>query len=80
MKKLTIVTDAWNPQVNGVVTTLNKMEEMASDYGYEVNVIHPGLFKTIPTPTYNEIRTAINPWKMSDMLHNTDYILQRKVL
>ena len=61
MIKLAIVTDAWKPQVNGVVTTLGKTGDTIQQLGHQVMVIHPGECKTIPCPTYPEIRLAINP-------------------
>lgn len=57
--KIVIVTDAWKPQVNGVVTTLEKTGDTLRSQGHEVNFITPNLFRTIPMPTYPEIRLAI---------------------
>ena len=74
VKKLILVTDAWLPQVNGVVVTLQKMVELSIDHGWRVEVIEPSQFKTIPTPTYPEIRTAINPWKIRRKLEGADSI------
>ncbi|MBA8819244.1 alpha-mannosyltransferase [Ochrobactrum sp. P6BS-III] len=59
MNKLVIVTDAWHPQVNGVVRTLTKCEEMMRTRGYEVIVVSPLDYKSIPCPTYPEIRLAL---------------------
>lgn len=39
-----------------------------------MKIIHPGMFRTIPTPTYPEIRTVINPWKLSKHLDNIDSV------
>lgn len=61
--KILIATDAWAPQVNGVVQTLTQLTQKLADQGHEVQVIHPGLFKTVPCPTYPEIRLALWPWK-----------------
>lgn len=44
-KRIVIVTDAWEPQVSGVVTTLKKMVEFAEKNGYDIVIVHPGLFK-----------------------------------
>ena len=60
--KIVIATDAWEPQVNGVVRTLGKSAETLRSFGHDVQVIHPGLFKTIPCPTYPSIRLALFPW------------------
>ncbi len=61
MKKIAIITDAWHPQVNGVVTTYAKIIPILEKRGYAVSVIHPGFFRTIPLPFYPEIRLAIFP-------------------
>ena len=59
MKKIAIVTDAWHPQINGVVTTLGRTRDHLESVGYQVKVIYPQLFKTIPCPTYPEISLAL---------------------
>lgn len=59
MKKIAIVTDAWHPQINGVVTTLGLTIENLRNFGYEVTTINPQLFKSIPCPTYPEISLSI---------------------
>jgi glycosyltransferase involved in cell wall biosynthesis len=61
--KLTIVTDAWRPQVNGVVTTLSRTSEALEALGHAVKVLSPGDHRTIPCPTYPEIRLAVWPGK-----------------
>lgn len=71
MKHLAIVTDAWSPQVNGVVTTMKVMVEEAEARGWTVTVIHPGMFKTIPLPGYPEIKVVVNPWKLGSLLPET---------
>lgn len=60
--KLLLVTDAWRPQINGVVTALAKMKDHLERDGFEVVVIHPGLFRCVPLPGYPEIRLALSPW------------------
>jgi glycosyltransferase involved in cell wall biosynthesis len=59
--KLLLVTDAWMPQVNGVVTTLVELVRELSKLGHQVTVIHPGLFKTRPCPGYAGIDLAVRP-------------------
>lgn len=59
--KIAIVTDAWRPQVNGVVTTLGKTAAMLEHMGHEVRCITPEGFKTFPCPTYPSIRLALKP-------------------
>jgi glycosyltransferase involved in cell wall biosynthesis len=57
--QLALVTDAWLPQTNGVVRTLfTTVNHLRSD-GVQVQVIHPGDFRTVPCPTYPEIRLAL---------------------
>ena len=59
--KVAIVTDAWKPQVNGVVTTLSKTGQTLGDLGHEVQFITPEIFATLPCPTYPEIRLSVAP-------------------
>jgi len=56
--KIAIATDAWHPQVNGVVRSLSTTAERLRRRGHEVLVIEPGCFRTIACPTYPEIRLA----------------------
>jgi glycosyltransferase involved in cell wall biosynthesis len=57
-QKLCIVTDAWLPQVNGVVTTLTNIVKQAENEGWEVLVIYPGMFPNISAPKYPEIKLS----------------------
>lgn len=59
--KIVIATDAWAPQINGVVTTLRKMGEELTAIGNDVKYITPESFKTFPCPSYPSIRLAILP-------------------
>ena len=59
--RLALVTDAWAPQVNGVVRTLQRTKLELEALGHRIDVISPDLFVTIPCPTYPEIRLAIFP-------------------
>ncbi len=61
--KLALVTDAWQPQVNGVVTTLVELVRELQALGHTVEVIHPGLFRTRPCPGYAGIDLAVRPSK-----------------
>ena len=75
--KIVIVTDAWKPQVNGVVTTLKQMVDYLESKGcFQVKVIEPSSFSTIPLPFYQEIRLAINPWKIDQLItcYNPDAV------
>lgn len=60
-KRILIVSDAWFPQVNGVVRTLSVVTEKLRAMGDTVEVIGPDRFRSIPTPGYAEIRLAIAP-------------------
>ena len=57
--RLALVTDAWLPQVNGVVRTLGHTIREVQAAGHEIHVISPADFRTIPCPTYPEIRLAL---------------------
>lgn len=57
--RITIVTDAWAPQVNGVVRTLERTRAELETAGHEVAVIGPHMFRSVPCPTYPEIRLAM---------------------
>ena len=57
--KILIVTDAWEPQVNGVVRTLKMTRRELERLGHQVEVISPLGFRSIPCPTYPEISLAI---------------------
>ena len=59
--KLLLITDAWTPQVNGVVTTLLELVRELELLGHPVEVVHPGLFKTRPCPGYAGIDIAVRP-------------------
>jgi glycosyltransferase involved in cell wall biosynthesis len=61
--RLHLVTDAWHPQVSGVVTALEKTKQHLERAGCEVVVIHPGLFRSVPLPWYPEVRLAVLPWR-----------------
>lgn len=57
--KIVIATDAWHPQVNGVVRSLSMTVDQMRRMGLDVDVIEPGLFATVRCPTYVEIRLAL---------------------
>ncbi|MCB0343580.1 MAG: glycosyltransferase family 1 protein [Bdellovibrionales bacterium] len=59
MPKLLIATDAWKPQINGVVRTLTNTISWLENAGYTVEVIHPNLFRNVPCPFYSEIQLAL---------------------
>jgi glycosyltransferase involved in cell wall biosynthesis len=57
--RIALVTDAWSPQVNGVVRTLGAVRRELQAMGHEVAVISPDLYASLPCPTYPEIRLAM---------------------
>jgi hypothetical protein len=59
--RIAIVTDAWKPQVNGVVQTLTKTRDELEALGHEVRMVTPDGRWTLPLPTYSEIRLAVFP-------------------
>ena len=58
-KRILIVSDAWRPQVNGVVRTLEATVESLRAHGHEVRLITPDQFRSVPMPFYPEIRLAL---------------------
>jgi glycosyltransferase involved in cell wall biosynthesis len=63
MMKIMIVTDAWEPQVNGVVRTLKQTMHELKKMGHSIEMITPLEFKTIPCPTYPDISLSLFPGK-----------------
>jgi glycosyltransferase involved in cell wall biosynthesis len=59
--RILIVSDAWHPQVNGVVRTLTTVVAELRDMGHVVDVIGPDKFRTLPCPTYPDISLSIFP-------------------
>lgn len=59
--KIVIATDAWKPQLNGVVRTLETLGDILSSFGNQVRYITPNEFKSVPLPSYPEIRLSILP-------------------
>jgi glycosyltransferase involved in cell wall biosynthesis len=57
--KIALVTDAWFPQVSGVVRTFSTTVEKLRGLGHDVQVYSPDMFRSIPCPTYPDIRLAI---------------------
>jgi len=57
--RILVATDAWHPQVNGVVRTLTMMAEAAKDFGGEVSFLTPQSFRTFALPSYADLRVAL---------------------
>ena len=68
--KIALITDAWQPQVNGVVTTLVELVRELELIGHQIEVIHPGQFKTRPCPGYAaiDLRSLDFSWEQSAQL------------
>ncbi len=64
--KVLIVTDAWRPQVNGVVRTLTTTQREMEAMGHQVDILSPLEFRTLPCPTYPDIRLSLLPGKRVD--------------
>ncbi|MAE51227.1 MAG: glycosyl transferase [Micavibrio sp.] len=62
--KVIIITDAWHPQVNGVVRTYEFLSRQLRDFGHDVKVVGPHDFKRrLPMPGYPEIELAVFPYR-----------------
>ena len=57
--RVLVATDAWHPQVNGVVRTYERLAIEAGKLGFEIVFLTPSDFRTLPCPTYPEIRLAL---------------------
>lgn len=66
MARLLIVSDAWHPQVNGVVRSLDTVGRTLKGRGYEVFYLTPEAFWTLPLPTYPEIRVSMPSLRVID--------------
>ena len=64
--RILVATDAWRPQVNGVVHTLERMSAAAREFNAEFVFLTPQGFPSLPLPTYPDIRLALaSPWEVS---------------
>ena len=59
IERLLIVTDTWKPHVNGVVRTLDALAAPLASLGCAVSVIEPGQFRSLPMPSYPELRLGL---------------------
>lgn len=64
--EILVATDAWKPQMNGVVRTLDTISSLAEKQGIKFHFLHPGLYKTVPTPTYPELRLALPGFQLTE--------------
>lgn len=58
-KTVLVVTDAWHPQVNGVVRTLDELARSLKEQGIAIDFLTPDRFTTVPLPFYSDIRLAL---------------------
>jgi glycosyltransferase involved in cell wall biosynthesis len=63
--RIMIVSDAWEPQINGVVRTLQATRATLITMGHEVQMVTPDQFRSVPCPTYPEIRLAVGGGRLS---------------
>ncbi len=59
--RVLIATDAWKPQLNGVVRTLDTLGDILTRFGNQVRYVTPNEFKSVPLPSYSEIRLSLLP-------------------
>jgi 1,2-diacylglycerol 3-alpha-glucosyltransferase/glucuronosyltransferase len=57
--RVLVATDAWQPQINGVVRSLEHLAAEAPGCGADVAFLTPDAFPTVPLPRYQEIRLAL---------------------
>ena len=71
--RILLVTDAWAPQVNGVVVTLRNTIQWLERWGHRVEVLSPEGFRTMPMPTYPDIPLALMPGrKVAERIREVD--------
>jgi hypothetical protein len=59
LMRVLVATDAWHPQVNGVVRTLTSLARSAQALGVSIDFLSPDGFRTVPVPTYPGLRLAL---------------------
>jgi glycosyltransferase involved in cell wall biosynthesis len=67
--RILVATDAWHPQVNGVVRTLTMMAQAAKSFSAEVTFLTPQSFRTVALPSYPDLRLALpGPAKIARLI------------
>lgn len=70
-RRVMIVTDAWEPQINGVVRCYQNVLRELRHLGHDVEVVHPGLFRTVSNPLYGDVRLALpGPGQVGERIRN----------
>ena len=69
--RVLIATDAWHPQVNGVVRSLTSLARTAKGLGVDIEFLSPDGFRTFPLPTYPGLRLAMEVFPQET--HNSVY-------
>ncbi len=59
LTRILIITDAWLPQINGVVRSIEALVREAPALGVEIKVLAANEFRTVPLPTYPQVRVAV---------------------
>ena len=77
--RVLVATDAWHPQVNGVVRTYERLAQEAPKLGFEVVFLAPPLFRTLPCPTYPAIRLALAAPRASTHASTNEALLALKL-
>jgi glycosyltransferase involved in cell wall biosynthesis len=72
MNHLLLVTDAWEPQVNGVVTTFRNTIREMQKMGWKVTIVSPKDFSSFAFPFYKEIHIPITLWKFASLFEHTN--------
>src|SRR5260370_4929498 len=69
LMRILVATDAWHPQVNGVVRTLTMMADSEKVLGAEVSFLTPQSFRTFAMPSYRDLRVALpRPAKIARLI------------
>jgi glycosyltransferase involved in cell wall biosynthesis len=70
MARILLATDAWHPQVSGVVRTLDTTVQLLHEWGHCVDVIEPSQYWSVPTPFYPEIPICLpRPGRIYERVH-----------
>lgn len=68
--RILIVSDAWHPQVNGVVTSLQALIDELHGLGHQVKLLSPVDFRSVPCPSYPEIPLAWDLWRVGPAIRD----------